>query len=300
MTPREIIAEAWAITTREKPLRKWGYTSSFFETLFAVKLVVYQVWFLIAYLQGNPAGFFDDVIWLYANVNHTLFYVIIGAFLILLLIEWIFPTLAKGAIIGLAAKSHMKEPLKGGHVLALYNFFPLLGIHELFVLASLTNVLTISSLILRYISGSLKFWMVGCVMFFWVVSNILRFLANFAEPAVVISRMNVFAAIGQSFKLVISYLGHVMFLWLLLFVISIRIMINTALALLIPAIAIGIGILLTHLLSPAVSYTIASAIGIILVLIASYFFAYLHVFQDTVWALTYLALRKRKELDVIG
>jgi hypothetical protein len=36
------------------------------------------------------------------------------------------------------------------------------------------------------------------------------------------------------------------------------------------------------------------------VLIASYFFGYLHVFQHTVWTITFMELRKHKDLDVIG
>jgi hypothetical protein len=71
MTPREIIAEAWAITRREKGLRKWGYFSSFFETLFALKLICYQAYFAYAYFVAQKSvGFFDDFIWLYDNVAH--------------------------------------------------------------------------------------------------------------------------------------------------------------------------------------------------------------------------------------
>ena len=32
---------------------------------------------------------------------------------------------------------------------------------------------------------------------------------------------------------------------------------------------------------------------------ASYFFAYLHVFKQTVWTLTYIELSSRKEQDII-
>ncbi len=299
MTPREIIAEAWAITRREKPLRRWGIASSFLETLFATKLLIYQVWFLVSYLQGRPIGFFDDFLWLSAHVSTTALVTIVTVFLVLLAIEWIFPNLARGAIIGLAAKSHRKEEVKGGLVLAIYNFFPMLGLHELFVLASLANTVTIVSLILRYITGDVKFAMIGFVAFFWLISNVLKFMASFAEPAVVVKRVSIFAGLGSSFKMILSYLNHVMFLWLLLLVITIRVAFNALLVLLIPAIAVGIGILFAHILSPLYALLIGIGIGVILLFVASYFFAYLHVFKEAVWTVTYFELKKHRDLLVI-
>ncbi|MFA6038749.1 MAG: hypothetical protein WCV62_04220 [Candidatus Peribacteraceae bacterium] len=299
MTPREIIAEAWAITKREKPLRRWGIASSFLETLFATKLLIYQAWFFVSYMQGRPIGFFDDVLWLQARVPTAALVAIVTVFLVLLAIEWIFPNLARGAIIGLTAKSHRKEEVKGGLVLAIYNFFPMLGLHELFVLASLANTVTIISLILRYIAGDFKYAMIGFVVLFWIISNILKFMASFAEPAVVVKRVSIFAGLGSSFKLILSYLNHVMFLWLLLLVITIRVAFNALLVLLIPTIAVGIGLLLANVLSPLYTLLIAIGIGVLLLFIASYFFAYLHVFKEAVWTVTYFELKKHKDLLVI-
>ncbi len=299
MTPREIIAEAWAITMREKSLRQWGFVSSFLETLFATKLLLYQAWFFVSYLQGNPIGFFDDVIWLSHNVSTGWLISIISVFLALLAVEWIFPNFARGAIIGLTAKAHNKEDVRGGLVLGIYNFFPMLGIHELFVLAGVANAITIISLFLRYIDGDVKFFMIGIVIFFWVLSSILKFLASFAEPAVVVKRVSIFSGLGTSFKLIISYTSHVMFLWLLLFVISIRIAFNAILVLLIPIIAVGIGFLFATFLSFQLAVILGVSVGIILILIASYFFAYLHVFKEAVWTITYCELKKQKDLLVI-
>jgi hypothetical protein len=299
MTPREIIAEAWSLTCREKLLRRWGFYSSLFETLFLAKLLIYQAWFAYSYLQGNPIGFFDDVIWLNEHVSTQTFITIIAVFIVLLGIEWIFPSLAKGAIIGLTAKAAKNEEKKGGLVLALYNFFPMFGFHELFVLGSVANIVTLCSLMLRYIDGNVKYYIIAFLVLFWVLSMILKFLSSFAEPAVVVNRMSVFAGIGNSFRLILSYSGHVMFLWLLLTVISLRIAINAVVALLIPAIVIGMGIGLATFLSTFAAVMIALGTGIVLLFVASYFFAYLHVFREAVWTITYLELKKHKDLFVI-
>jgi len=53
--------------------------------------------------------------------------------------------------------------------------------------------------------------MIGITVFFWLLSNLLRFFFSFAQPAVVITRTGIFEAMGQSFKLIVSYWGRVMF-----------------------------------------------------------------------------------------
>jgi hypothetical protein len=299
MMPRQIIAEAWKIAQREKQLKRWGFAASFFATLLNVKLIGYQLYFLHAYMVGNKVGFFDDFIWLYYSVPVWAFFTIGITFGVLLLIEFVMPNLTKGAIIGLSAKAHCKQEVKGGFVLALYNFFPMLAIHEFLVLASWSMVLTICSLILRYIEGQMAIAMVCFVIFFFVLSNILKFFFSFAEPAIVVQKAGIFEAMGQSFKLVVSYLGRVMFLLLLLFVISIRIMINTMIILVIPSMVIGFGFLLGFVLSPVLSYTVAGILGIGLIVAASYLFAYLEVFKEAVWTITYIELKRNKDLDVI-
>ncbi|MCF7844599.1 MAG: hypothetical protein K9M03_02105 [Kiritimatiellales bacterium] len=304
LTPREIIAKAWAITKKERQIRRWGYAAAIAETLLNIKLLIYQIWFLVSYLQGDPIGFFTVEATLMEHVPFWFFLTFIITLIILLIIEWLFPHLARGAIIGLAAKSHKGEEAKGGLVLAVYNFFPIFAIHEMFFLGRITIIITISSILLRYGGGVAPF-AIGILLILYVVSNIFRFFCIFAEEAVVIyrdedgNRIGVGKALKQSLKLVISYLGQIVFLLLLFFVIVLRVVLNAVMVFLIPGIVIGVGFLLALVMPPIVGYSIATILGLVLVGIASYFFAYLAVFKQTVWTLTYLELGKLKELDVI-
>ena len=84
-----------------------------------------------------------------------------------------------------------------------------------------------------------------------------------------------------------------------MFVIILRILANVLMLILIPGIAVGIGFLLTRFMPAVVSYSIATAIALIIITFASYFFAYLEVFRQCVWTITYIELSKLKELDVI-
>ncbi|MBP9773721.1 MAG: hypothetical protein KBD00_03760 [Candidatus Peribacteraceae bacterium] len=299
LTPREIIAEAWKITLIERSLRRWGFFGSFFEILLDVKLLIYQIYFIYeeVYHHGE-AGLFDIEIWLYNALPFWLFMTIIIAFLVLLFVEFLIPSFIEGAIIGLAAKSYRKEPVNGGFILGMYNFFPLFALHEIFSFSSLTMLITIQSILWRY-GGNMGPPLMVIAMIFWLLSNFFKFFFNFASEAVVIQKLSIYHASGKSVKLIVSNLKHLMFLIILMVVISVRIIINALVILLLPGIIIGIGLFLAMFLNPAISYVIAGVLGIILILIASYFFAYLHVFKQTVWTLTFIELSKQKDLDKI-
>lgn len=298
MSPREIVATAWAITVKEKQLRRWGFISAFLATLLNVKLLIYQVWFLISYLNGDPIGFFTIEAVLHDILPGWLFYTALVLFIILLVVEWLFPHMAKGAIIGLAAKSYKKEEVKGGLVLGVYNFFRIFASHELLVLSGIPTVITILSLILRY-GGAAAPIAIILLLTAFVASVVLEFFWIFVEEAIVIRKAGLKTAFGTSFKLVISHLGHVVFLILLMFFIILRIVANLLMVILIPGIVMGVGFMLGQLMPAMLSYSIATVLGLGIVVAASYFFAYLEVFRQCVWTITYIELSRLKDLDVI-
>lgn len=300
LKPREIIAQAWTITTTERELKSWGFFGTLFEILLDVKLVVYQVYFVISYFRdGEGGGFFDIEIYIWNAVPAWLFFTFATLFCLLVFIELFAPSLAAGAMIGLAAKAHAKEKVKGGLILALYNFFPILAIREVFIFTSLSIFVTAISLIFRYGSGMQEL-LIPVAIIIWIISNILKFLCTFAEPAIVVSKLGVFAASGKSVKLIFSFFAHVTFLFLLLGIITVRIFINTLIILLVPTIVIGGGILLLRVVNPIISFTVMGIVGLALTFVAAYFFTYLHIFKHAVWTIMYMELIKEKDLDQIG
>ena len=301
MTPRDIIASAWAVTTREAAVRRWAFTGSFLEMLLDLKLLSYQAYLIHSYLvTGEGAGFFDWEIWIYQNLPLPVSMAILLTFGAMVLVEFFAPHLCRGAMIGLVAKAHKGEPVKGGLVLALYNFFPLFAIHEFLFLSGWTTILTIGSLTMRYIEEPVRSGTIAMLIFLFLLTNLLKFLFSFADQAVVVKKMGIFAAISRSFKMVISNLSQIMFLILLLVVISIRIVINAAVIVVVPAIMVGVMLLLTLVFSETLSMIIAGIVGVGLVFLVSYFLAYLTAFKSAVWTITYLEFDSQKDLDVIG
>lgn len=302
MKPRDVVAKAWEITNKEPQLRRWGFISAFLETLLNAKLLVYQVWFAYSYfIVKDPIGFFTlekvimDALPLWA------FIILAISFVIVVIIEWLFPHFARGAIIGLAAKSYKGEEVKGGLVLGVYNFFPLFGLHEMLVLSGVSTVITLISLALRYAGGAAPV-LIMIIIAAWIFTNLLEFFWIFAEEGLVITKYGVKETIGRSVKLVLSHLGHVVFIMLLLFFIILRIIANLLMIIIVPGVVLGVGYLLVWLLPSvpaAIPYSISGLLGIVIIFLASYFFAYLEVFRQTVWTITYMELNQLKDLDII-
>ncbi len=300
MTPREIIAEAWTITTTEPQVRRWAYASSLLETLLNLKLLLTQAYFGYVYIFGHgSAGFFDIELWIFRNLPIWASTTVLASFVLLVVIEFFAPHLCLGAIIGLAAKRAKGEEVKGGMVLGLYNFFAVFTIHEFLILASVPTTITVISLIMRYIDRGLWAFSIGGVLLLFCVGNIQKFLFAFAEEAAVIEKRGIFDAIGRSFKLIVSHLARIMFLYLLLIVISLRIVINAIMVVLIPLIMLAFGFVLTFFFSETVSIVAACVLGIALTFVASYFLGYILAFKQTVWTLTYMEFMKEKDLDEI-
>lgn len=301
MTPREIIAAAWTIVSSEPKVRRWAYASSLLETMLNVKLFFTQAYFAYVYLYGSgEAGFFDIELWIWNSLPPWASITILLSFILLVVVEFFAPHLCLGAIIGLAAKRARNEPVRGGSVLALYNFFAIFTLHEFLILSSIPTTITVISLIMRYIDRGLWAFSIGGVLFLFAIGNVQKFLFAFAEEAAVIQKLGIFEAIGRSFKLILSHLPRIMFLYLLLLVISLRIVINAVMVILIPAIMVGFGFLLTFFLSQSASIIAALVLGLVLIGAASYFLGYVLAFKQTVWTLTYMEFMKEKDLDELS
>ncbi len=299
LSPREIIAEAWRITTTERGLRGWGFFRSFFALLLDMKLYFYQFYFLYAYITGKEVGLLDDWILAYEHLPFWAFITLLIIFFVLIGLELFIPSFSDGAIIGLAAKAYNKEKVEGGVILAMYNFFAILTLHEIFVFSGVSIFVTACSLILRYTEG-LSAPLLVIATLLWIISSTLRFFASFSEEGVVIQKLGVFDAAGRSIKLTVSYLAHVVFLSVLMFMILIRIVINMLVVALIPVLMLGLGTVLTWFVSKGIAMIIVAVVFAGIIFVLSYGLSYLHVFRQTVWTIMYLEMSKQKDLDAIG
>jgi|GEM_PF-410929 hypothetical protein len=306
MTPREIIAKSWLITTKHKnKLLFWGALDAFILMISAMIFVMYQTYVLGSFFRNGEIASWKTVVGIISTPlqGNTAVTILLIVLLVIYLILWaVIPRFATAALIGLSAKIHCGDEPKGGIVLAFFNFFALLELAAALGLIGAKTLFSLWSLAVRYMSagdGSGIFTLSAILIIFWCVSFIFHFLFTFAEEAIVIRKFGVFKALGQSFKLVLSYLTKVILIAVLLLIIILRIVVNAIIIFLIPSLVMGLGFLFMKFMPEIISFGISGGIGLLIVVVASYFLGYVTVFKHTVWTITYLELSKEKELDVI-
>jgi hypothetical protein len=304
MSPRELIAEAWHITRNyRRILLPWGITDACVLLLAAIEFASYQGYVLYAYFRTGENPSFGSTLQLSMEFlnRHPVWAVSLLLTISIHFLLWLLiPRLATGALIGLAAKIRCRDEPRGGLVLGLYNFLPLLELAAALGLIGGKTLFTLWSAIIRYMEGDAALFVTTALLLvFWALSFIFHFFFTFAEEAIVIRKAGVFSALAQSFKLVLSYLSKVVLILLLLTVIILRIILNALVILFIPSLVLGLGLLLARFLPEGVSFGISGGLGLLSLLFASYFLGYITVFKHTVWTITYLELSKEPELDVI-
>ena len=304
MTPREIITDAWHITQKQrKVLLPWGALDAFVLLIGAMLFVSYQTYVLSVFFRTGVTPSWQDVfaiVWAFVQGKPFLVVSIITTAIIYVLL-WIFiPRFATAALIGLAAKIRNNDEPKGGLVIGVFNFLPLVELAAALGAIGAKTLFSVWSLVVRYMTGIEGIFSTAVILLvFWAVSFVFHFLFTFAEEAVVIRKVGIFSALGQSFKMVLSYLSKVVLIAVLLLIIMLRIVVNALIIFIIPSVVMGLGLFLARFFPEIVSFGISGGIGLICIGFASYFLGYVTVFKHTVWTITYLELLKEKELDVI-
>lgn len=306
MNYREIIRDSWALTRENKRFIWWfAFIPALFATVFAIGYMCYQA----AAFYVSP--FFNDTA-IHAKSVPTLiieeaikifsFNTGIGVFLTVLagicaLIYLLLPVFTQGALIQLVAHVRIGENVSvlRGLSFGLSRFLQLFEYSMLVRTFSFFGILTEVSFAARNLGPetlTIFGWVFGL---FLIISLLLTLLFTYSEYYIVIDKSGVFESMLASGGLVIRQLHHTIFMFILMVIISFRIIINIVVALLIPLLVIGPIFLFASITMTAVGVVIGSIIGLIALYFASYFLGVFHVFATAVWTFTFLELTTEEE-----
>ncbi|HPO05837.1 MAG TPA: hypothetical protein PLQ36_01870 [Candidatus Gracilibacteria bacterium] len=299
---KQIIQEAWDITTEEKSkLFAYGFIPSFFGVIVGMFYIGYQInAFRISPLFNHEVkshhGFDSlafikpilDLISEYPFWTIGLILVGIGVFLM----YTFSPIICKSALIDLIYKKIQGQELKGGFTRGLETFFPVLEFSAIVSTFSLTAYLTEVSMIIRNFNQDSWIIIIPFLSICWMVGMMLSFLFIFGEQLIVIEKLSIIQAIKRSSILVLSHMKDTLFLALGVTLISIRIILNIIIVLLIPLIFMGIMTLLTAMLSKLVAIIIASILSIATIIGSAYLMTGFHIFIYAIWTLSFVNFQK--------
>ena len=291
----EVIKTAWRMTNSERGLVWFGITPAFFGTLVGIGYLVYQ---FLAF-QASPffgAKEFDfskleSFVRGFAGNHPTLATFLTVSAIIVGILYFIFPPFCEGGIIGLVSAIHKKkEGVKASDGIAIgaHHFLRMFEFRMVIGSFGFIYFLTVISLAIRKLGTPP--WLVFLLGFIFLASFIMSFLFIYAQNFIVLENRNLIPALTGSAKLVVSNFGKTFLMWLLIFLISIRVIINVVLIFFIPAFIAFVANFFVGAIALTLGIILAVFVGLVVILLAAYLAGMLHVFTTTAWTLTFLDL----------
>lgn len=302
MNSRHVIAKAWEFTKDNKPLMWWyAFVPSILTTLIGILYLLYQFFAFkrsslfddaeksfVSDVISTIAGFFDKHMdWLVPAIIVTAIILIFYALL---------PTLCQGGLIQIIAKKYKGEEVKNsdGISFGMLVFLPLLEYHLLIKSFSIISLFTEAAFLLRNLgTGAMKTFLPVFILA-TIIGLILTLIFTYSEFFIVLDKKPVLKSMGRSAKLVIIGWQHTLLIAILMIIISVRVVINIAAVLLVPAMIFFATGLAATLTMATVGIVIGILFGLIGLFVASYFTGILNVFANAVWTFTFLELMNEK------
>ncbi|MDD3861475.1 MAG: hypothetical protein PHP74_01115 [Candidatus Gracilibacteria bacterium] len=306
MDYKQIIAESWGYTQKNKKLILWfGFLPAMFTTSVGAGYIAYQ---LFAF---KTSWMFDDAehssltqvitfIWdfLKAHVSWTIPLIIVAV--LFFIFYMLFPTIAQASAIQMIARNRNGQKEAGvgtGLRHGIMSFLPLFEYHLLIKTFSFFSILIEMSFVVRNLGPAIFKFLMPVFIIFIFISLLLTLLFTYTDFFIVIDRKRVFESMKESGKLVITHWQSTFLITILMIIIGVRIVIQAFLVLAIPGIIILVSGYIATMTLLVTGVIVGLIIGSIVLVIAAYLNGVVDIFSYSVWTFTFLALTSEKELS---
>ena len=308
MKYRAIIGDAWTLTQTNKGLIWWfAFVPALITTLVSIIYLSYQVMaFWTSPLFRSSARPGEEILATLFNMAKDLvtsqpglavFAVVIVA--IVGLMYLMLPVFTQGALIQLVARKKAGKEISilDGVSFGFNRFLQLFEYHLIVKTFSIVGIFTEAAFVLRNL-GLEAFALLGWIfLLVFGVGMALSLLFTYSEYYIVIDRESVFKSMLNSSALVFRNWHHTLFMFILMMIISLRILINLVVALLIPILVLGPLFIFTSITLAKIGVIVGAVVGVIALYFTSYFLGIFHVFATSVWTFTFLELTMRQADD---
>jgi hypothetical protein len=305
MNYRQVIAESWSFTQKNKRLILWyGCIPALFEIVSGIGFIVYQ------YFAFKKSELFDyhgpSFLSELFSFGWNFFKTDVGRGVILLIVAGLgillylaLPTLLQCAAVQYIARRRNKQEatLGDGMRHGVFSFLPVLEYHAMIKIFAFFWLLSEAAFVLRNL-GMDAFQFLGPVFFIvFLFGLLLSLLFTYTVFYIIIDGKNVMKSIGLSIKLVILNWTHTFLITVLMLIIGVRIVIQLIIVLSIPAITLLLGGYLATTMLAGVGYILAGILGVIALIFAVYLSGIIEIFSNTVWTFTFLELTEKGEIS---
>ncbi|EKD63650.1 MAG: hypothetical protein ACD_51C00238G0002 [uncultured bacterium] len=309
MDYKAIVKDAWVLTTHNRKLFwYWAFVPALLSIIVGIVYFGYQVMsfsFSPIFNEGanvEHTSFLKElVVWILSLIeNNTSQGILLVTFAaIIFLLDTVYPTFARVALIQLTARIKNGQPTSmiDGVTYGALGFLKLFEYHMLIKIFGFVTIVTEAMFILRNMGwDAFKFLVVPFILLM-IFGLILALFLTYTDYYIVIDEVGVIKSMGKSMKLVVLHWRHTILLLILMVLISARIIVNIILVLLVPSLIFLAGGLIATITLAKIGTIIGIIVGIVSLFFAAYFTGILEVFANAVWVLTFLQLTEEGEIS---
>lgn len=308
---RQIIGEAWLFTQdkENKKLIVWyAFIPSILTTIVGILYLIYQFYALKSSALFEHWDQSFTVIALKAIYQTAMEHVdnLLPLFIVLgiLAIAYVFlPPITEGAIIQLIARKKNKQDvrMRDGVRYGLMSFLPLFNYswvaRSFNFVVILGEISLIARNVVQYFGPDLLNFLIPIFIILIIAGIIFSMLFVFTEYYIVVDDCHVKESMAKSATLMVKHWDTAIMVAILMFIISIRILLQIVFVLLVPGAIMVLIYFFAASTLPIFGLILGAALTIVALIFASYLGAIVHVFTSSVWVFTFLALTANPEVS---
>lgn len=287
----KIILPGWNIIKDNTSLKKYYLFPWLLSIIFLTFLLVYQSIYTYVEIIGKK----EEALVLILNFFHSDYVIEIAIAAAIFLIVYFFTLpIFEWWLIHYVDHKNQELEITGSEAfwMWMYKFFPIFEYNNIFSQFKFISILNAFLFVIRFIW--VKYLDILSIIFFilFLLSIIVNILFVYSKYFIVLENEKVFAAVWKSSKLAILNFSSTAKLYLLVFILNVRVIINFAIFLFFPILISWAVIFFSSQLFLYITLWILSILFIIAIYILWYLTAVLEVFKTALW---YFAYKEGKE-----
>ncbi|MBI5421684.1 hypothetical protein HZA44_00940 [Candidatus Peregrinibacteria bacterium] len=303
MTVRDIVRKAWQVTqVHLKKLIWYGAVPAFFSTVVSSVYLGYQYHAFTTstlFTHKDPSlGDTATVVWGLISTYPKLTVALVIVAAVIMAGYTVLPPIFHAALIHAIMRIKNYEPISGSFEVGLRRFFPMFEYSVISGSFSVITVFTESSFVLRWWGEKVFFFILPIFLLIAMVGLIASFLFTYAEFFIVVDDKRVIKSIGESVILVLANLRKTILVFILMLLISARVILNVILVLLIPMGIVALAGYLASVFVSTVGIVLIAIFGVAALMVTSYLMGLFNVFSTAVWVFTYVLLAHKESAPI--
>ncbi len=293
---RDIVIPAWEVIKSDSKVKKFYFFPWLFSIVALTTILLYQSIYTYIVIFHKK----EKALELILQFFHSSYFleVVIGVAIFLIIYIFIVPIFEWWLIKYLDEKKKWVEMSTIDAVwFWVCRFLPMFEYSNVFSEFKYISVLNIYLFLIRFIWVEYISYINILVLFIFFISTIINILFAYAKYEIILKNKGVFQSIAMSTQISILNLKNTLRLYLLMFLINIRVLFNFLIFLFFPILIVVAISYITTKLFLALAIILIIGLFIFFILLIWYLTAVLDVFKLAIWYNAYLIWREKVDMD---